>query len=65
MTDTKKFLIISLISNLVYVVLGVILMLVNKLNTVSVVLCAAIILVSVVSSVLTWKIMHDQNNGNK
>lgn len=63
MTASKKFLIISLITSFIYVAIGLVLMLVNKLNTVSVILFAAIILVSVVSSVLTWKIMHDQNRG--
>ena len=62
MTD-KKFLIISLITNLVYVVLGLVFMLINKLDTVSIILFAIIILVSVVSSMLTWKLMYNQNRG--
>ena len=65
MTDNKKFLIISLIASFAYIVIGLVLMLVNKLNTVSVILFAAIILVSVVSCVLTWKIMRDQNRGKR
>ena len=65
MTDNKKFLIISLIASFAYIVIGLVLMLVNKLNTVSVILFVAIILVSVVSCVLTWKIMRDQNRGKR
>ena len=63
MTANKKFLIISLVASFVYIALGLVMMLVNKLNLVSVILFAAIILVSVVSCILTWKIMHDQNRG--
>ena len=63
MTANKKFLIISLVASLLYIVLGLVFMLVNKANTVSIVLFAAIVAVSVVSCVLTWKIMRDQNHG--
>ncbi len=63
MTDSKKFLILSLITSLIYVALGLALMLIKKLDTVSVVLFALIILVAIVSSTLCWKIMHDQNKG--
>ncbi len=61
MADNKKFLIISLITNFLYIAIGLVLMLVNSLDTVSIILFACIILVGVISSVLTWKIMHDQN----
>ena len=61
MADNKKFLIISLITSFIYSIIGLVLMLVNKLDTVSVILFAVIILVGLVSSMLTWKIMHDQN----
>lgn len=63
MTDNKKFLIISLVTNFLYVIIGLVLMLVNRLNVVSIILFSAIVVVSVVSCVLTWKIMHDQNRG--
>lgn len=63
MTDNKKFLIISLITNLLYDVIGVVLMLINHLDTVSIILFTIIIAISVVSSVLTWKIMYNQNRG--
>lgn len=63
MTANKKFLIISLVASLLYIVLGLVFMLVNKANVVSIVLFAAIVAVSVVSCVLTWKIMRDQNRG--
>lgn len=61
MTDAKKFLIISLVTSFIYMVLGLALMLIKKLDTVSVVLFTLIILVGLVSSTLCWKIMHDQN----
>ena len=60
---SKKFLIISLISSFAYIVIGLVLMFVNKLNTVSIILFALIVLVGLVSSLLTWKIMYDQNRG--
>ncbi len=63
MADNKKFLIISLITSFIYLAIGLVLMLVNELDTVSVILFAVIILVSVISSMLTWKIMYDQNRG--
>lgn len=63
MTDNKKFLIVSLITNFLYVIIGLVLMFVNHLNVVSIILFSAIVVVSVVSCVLTWKIMHDQNRG--
>lgn len=63
MADSKKFLIISLITSFIYVVLGLALMLIKKLDTVSVILFALIILVALVSSTLCWKIMHDENKG--
>ncbi len=63
MTDNKKFLIVSLITNFLYLIIGVVLMLVNHLDTVSIILFAAIAVVSVMSCALTWKIMYDQNRG--
>lgn len=63
MTDNKKFLIISLVTNFLYVIIGLVLMLLNNLNTVSIILFSAIVVVCVVSCVLSWKIMHDQNRG--
>ena len=62
MTDNKKFLILSLITSLIYIALAVVLLVINRLNTVSVVLCAFIVLLAFVSSMLCWKIMHDQNH---
>ena len=61
MTSSKKFLIINLIVTVVYCLLGLAFMLIKKLDTVSVVLFACIVLVGAISSVLCWKIMHDEN----
>ena len=63
MTDNKKFLIISLITNLSYDIIGLVFMLIDHLDTVSIILFTVIILNSIVSSVLTWKIMYNQNRG--
>ncbi|MBQ8468269.1 MAG: hypothetical protein IJ542_00755 [Clostridia bacterium] len=62
MADNKKFLILSLITSFIYIALAVVLLVINKLNTISVVLCAVIVLIALVSTMLCWKIMHDQNH---
>ena len=61
MTSSKKFLITNLVVTIIYCILGLAFMLVKKLDTVSVILFTCIVLVGAVSSILCWKIMHDEN----
>lgn len=60
MANSTKFLIISLITSFVYIVIGLAFMLLNKLDTVSIILFALILAVSVVSSMLCWKILYTE-----
>jgi len=65
MADNKKFLILSLITSLIYISLGVVLLVINRFNSVSIVLCTLIVLMAFLSSLLCWKIMFDQNHKRK
>ena len=65
MADNKKFLILSLITSLIYIALGVVLLVINNFNTVSIILCTLIVLLAFLSSLLCWKIMFDQNHKSK
>jgi len=65
MADNKKFLILSLITSLIYIALGVVLLVINRFNSVSIVLCTLIVLMAFLSSLLCWKIMFDQNHKRK
>ncbi len=65
MTDNLKFLIISLVTSVIYCALGLAFMLIRKLDTVSVILFALIVLVAAVSSMLCWLLMRKQNKQNK
>jgi hypothetical protein len=61
MSDSKKFLFVSLVTTFIYIVLGLVFMLINNLDTVSVILFTLIIFVGVISSLLCWGIMRDEN----
>ena len=65
MTDNKKFLILSFITSFIYIALGIVLLVINKYNAVSIVLCTLIVLLAFLSTMLCWKIMFDQNHKTK
>ena len=61
MENAKKFLITCIVVNLVYIILGVVLLVINKLNTVSIVLSSILVLVAILSAVLCWRSMYNLN----
>jgi hypothetical protein len=63
MSDSKKFLIVSLVTSIIYIILGLVFMFINKLDTISVILFTLIVLVAAISSMLCWKIMYKINRG--
>jgi hypothetical protein len=65
MSDSKKFLFVSLVTTFIYIVLGLVFMLINHLDTVSVILFTLIILVGVISSMICWKLMRDENSNKQ